>query len=87
MTLFTAMEKVCFSIFGDYAFFLYHLDSEEIAEEEIKLMEAWSIINAYEINFVGLLKHWKRQSNKPHDSVRFIDRPHFIAVETNQLPF
>lgn len=71
----------------DYAFYVSCLPSEEELEEAEEVRDAWVTLSEYGITLADLQKHTTRQVNKPEEPIRFIDRPHFVAIETEDLPF
>ena len=87
MTIREAIEIVSFSMFGDYDFYLSNLFYDERIEEEKEMTEAQKVIDHNKTTIKDLEKHWNRMNNVVPEPVKFIDRPHFITVETDELPF
>lgn len=88
MTIREAMNILSFALFSeDYEMYLYGLFPEEIIQEKKDIETAWAVVENYGLGWNEIKKHWERYNNIAPDPVRFIDRPPFIAVETDQLPF
>jgi len=84
-----AMDKIQWFLSKDYGFYLYHLDPEEVAEEEESIAAAWKTLKKYDIAFTKETfdKRQCREDNREKRPVRFIDRPHFKYVDIDELPF
>lgn len=71
----------------DFGLYMSCLSNEEELEEAVKLKDAFITLNRYGVPMEDVLLHYKRQLDKPFEPIPFIDRPHFTAVETDELPF
>lgn len=87
MTISEAITTLSFYICGDWNFYIYSLTDKELAEEMQDINEAWKVLDENNIPVSAVRKHWQRHENRVAPPVRFIDRPHFIAVEDDELPF
>lgn len=82
-----AIETLAFRKFGDWGFYVDNLFSDEFIEEMERVKEAEALCKLVGITDDDIRKHWERQNNVMPNPVRFIDRLHFKAVETDDLPF
>lgn len=82
-----ALDILSFFMYGEWEFYTSVLDSDEIMEEEKKVHDAWIILDENNIDELAIRKHYDRANNRVTEPVRFIDRPHFVAVEVEELPF
>lgn len=71
----------------DFGLYMSCLSNEEELEEAVELKDAFVTLNRYGIPMEDVQLHHKRQLDKPAEPIPFIKRPHFVAVETDELPF
>lgn len=89
MTISAAIDKLFFVECGDYLFYLDCLSDNEIYEEREEVEEARKTLADAGITLTDdlLAKKKARRANYVPEPIPFIDRPHFIAIETDELPF
>ena len=87
MTIDDAISIVAYSENEEYKLYLCFLDDLEIRKEVNDLNKARKILAENNIGNKAIAKHIERQKNKIPEPVRFIDRIHFKAVDTDELPF
>ena len=89
MTVSAAINKLVFVMSEDYPFYVDCLFGNEIREEEEEVNEARKALAEAGIELTDeiLAKKKARRANVVPEPTRFIDRPHFKAVETDELPF
>lgn len=89
MTVSQAIDKLFFVNCGDYEFYLYNLVGNEYYEELEEVKEAMKTLEDAGIKLTDeiLAKKKERSSNRVPEPIPFIKRPHFKAVETDELPF
>jgi hypothetical protein len=88
MTLTQAIDKLFFVESVDYLYYLDCLWGREVHEEQEELDEAKRIFSESGLDLDEVLAKKKvRYANRIPEPIRFIDRPHFIAIETDDLPF
>lgn len=88
MTISTAIDKLFFVECGDYQFYLDCLFGNEIYEEQEEVDEARKTLADAGIELTDeiIAKKKARRANQVPEPTRFIDR-HFVAIETDELPF
>jgi hypothetical protein len=89
MTISAAIDKLFFVASEDYPFYLDCLFGNEVHEEEEEVSEARKTLANAGIKLTDelLAKKKARRANVVPEPTRFIDRPHFKAVEIDELPF
>lgn len=88
MTLSNAIDKLFFVECGDYMYYLDCLFDEEVYEEQEEVKEARAVFAESGLDLDEVLAKKKaRRANYVSEHIPFIDRPHFVAVETDELPF
>lgn len=87
MTIDDAISIVAYSKSGEYNLYFYVLDDPERIKEIDKLYKARKVLKKNNIGNECVAKHIERQKNKIPEPVRFIDRIHLKAVDTDELPF
>jgi len=87
MTIREAIEKIAFVEYGDYEFYFDNLFMDERFEECKEVREAKKLLRLHGITDDDVKKHYNRQRNVMPKPVRFIDRPHFFMIDTDDLPF
>jgi len=89
MTISAAIDKLFFVASEDYSFYLDCLFGNEIHEEEEEVNEARKTLSDAGIELTDeiLAKKKARRANRVPEPIPFINRPHFKAIETNELPF
>ena len=88
MSINEAMEHLCFFLFNDeWEFYMYNATEKEEDEENEILVKAFETVESIGIGINEIHKHYVRQGNKMPEPKRFIDKPHFIPVDTEDLPF
>ena len=88
MTLSNAIDKLFFVECGDYPYYLDCLFGVEIYEEQEEVDKARAVFAESGLDLDEVLAKKKaRRANYVPEPIPFIDRPHFVAVETDELPF
>ena len=89
MTTSAAIDKLFFVECDDYQFYLACLFNNEIYEEQEEVDEAKKTLadTGIELTDEILAKKKARKANFVPEPIPFINRPHFTAVETDELPF
>jgi len=89
MTISSAIDKIYYSTTEEYEFYLFCLWNNELVEEEEELKEAYEVLSEAGISYTAEITNKKslREKNVVPKPILFIDRPHFFAVETDELPF
>lgn len=89
MTISAAINKLFFVECGDYPFYLDCLFGNEIYEEQEEVDEARKTLADAGIELTDeiLAKKKTRRANYVPEPIPFINRPHFKAIETDELPF
>lgn len=82
-----AIAKIAFTLQDDYDLYLYVLTPEEEENEKNEIERARNYLASNNIAYDAVFKHHERLINIIPKPIRFIDRPHFKAVETEDLPF
>ena len=87
MTIREAISTKASSLDAEYGFYLYHLDENELAKEQDEQRKAEAVLAVNNIGIEAIIKHVNRKKNVVPEPTRFIDRPHFIAIDIDNLPF
>lgn len=87
MTINDAISIVAYSKNEEYELYLCFLDNLEIRKEVNDLKKARKVLAENNIGDEPIAKHIERQKNKIPEPVRFVDRIHLKAVDTDELPF
>lgn len=89
MNVRNAIAKIMYSMSEEYEFWLDCLETHEMREEIEELKEAYEIVSEHNIVVTKEMveKRKTRALNRVPEPVRFIDRPHFIPVDVDELPF
>ena len=82
-----AIDIAAKELHQDWQFYLFCLSPEEETEAVQEIKDALKTLKQYGISNDAIAKHRFRKDNKEDPPIRFIDRPHFIRVETDELPF
>ena len=82
-----AIKTAAMPLNSDWLLYLDCLSRQEMEATLTIVKHALGVVFAYGLSYEDVVKHHKRQQNKIDEPVKFIDRPHFIAVETDELPF
>jgi len=82
-----AIKTAAMPMASDWLLYLDCLSGQETEATLTVVKHALQVIFAYGLTYADVEKHHKRQQSKTDEPIRFIDRPHFIAVETEELPF
>lgn len=82
-----AMDRIQFSMDANFDFFMYHLDQEEIEEEENKVANAWKTLEKYNIEFTDEIFEKRRVRSHSHEwqPIPFIERT-FKRINPDELP-
>lgn len=80
-----AIETLSFTLNNDYDLYFYTLNSEEEFAEKQKIEEARNYLVENGVAYDAAFKHYERQKNIEPEPIRFIDKVHFKAVESDQL--
>ena len=82
-----AISIMAFVLYGDYDAFMYLCDDEQAERMNEHRKRASMFIRKHNISDKEIEKHFLRSFNEPNTLIRFIDKPHFIAIDPDKLPF
>ena len=82
-----AINMLAFQKTVDYEFYLSVLTPAEEEREAEDIKTAKDTAKRYNITDEDIEKHCRRELNVVCEPVRFINKPRFTAVETDELPF
>jgi len=80
-----AINTLAFTLSDDYDLYLYTLTTKEEVAEKQKLEEARNYLFENGVAYDAAFKHYERRNNREPEPIRFVDKVHFKAVESDQL--
>jgi len=82
-----AINVLAFQKAVDYELYLSVLTPAEEEKETKDVKTAKDTAKRYNITDEDIEKHCRRELNVVYEPMRFIDKPHFVAIDEDELPF